>query len=60
LRVQWHGTKSNNGLGCADLAIATRAYEQAKQKGRGITIDLPAPGEKQILLSGFSLLRLVP
>ncbi len=36
--------KNNNGLGCADLAIAMRAYELAKQKQRGTTIDLPTPG----------------
>jgi ornithine cyclodeaminase/alanine dehydrogenase-like protein (mu-crystallin family) len=41
-QITYH--KNNNGLGCADLAIAMRAYELAKQAGRGITIDLPAPG----------------
>jgi len=41
-QITYH--KNNNGLGCADLAIAMRAYELAKQHGRGITIDLPAPG----------------
>jgi alanine dehydrogenase len=41
-QITYH--KNNNGLGCADLAIAMRAYELAKQQGRGITIDCPAPG----------------
>ncbi len=41
-QITYH--KNNNGLGCADLAIAMRAYELAKQEERGITIDLPAPG----------------
>lgn len=41
-QITYH--KNNNGLGCADLAIAMRAYELAKQAGRGIPIDLPAPG----------------
>lgn len=36
--------KNNNGLGCADLAIAMRAYGLAKKEGRGMMIDLPAPG----------------
>lgn len=36
--------KNNNGLGSADLAIAMRAYERAKNHGRGTIIDLPAPG----------------
>jgi ornithine cyclodeaminase/alanine dehydrogenase-like protein (mu-crystallin family) len=41
-QITYH--KNNNGLGCADLAIAMRAYELAKQEGRGITIELPVPG----------------
>ena len=41
-QITYH--KNNNGLGCADLAIAMRAYELAKQKRRGTTIDLPTPG----------------
>jgi ornithine cyclodeaminase/alanine dehydrogenase-like protein (mu-crystallin family) len=41
-QITYH--KNNNGLGCADLAIAMRAYELAKQQGRGITIDCPPPG----------------
>jgi len=36
--------KNNSGLGSADLAIAMCAYERAKSEGRGIVIDLPAPG----------------
>ncbi len=43
-QITYH--KNNNGLGCADLAIAMRAYELAKQAGRGISIDLPAPGSQ--------------
>jgi len=38
--------KNNNGLGIADLAIAMCAYERAKAAGRGMTIDLPAPGKQ--------------
>ncbi len=41
-QITYH--KNNNGLGCADLAIAMRAYELAKKEGRGMIIDLPAPG----------------
>jgi alanine dehydrogenase len=41
-QITYH--KNNNGLGCADLAIAMRAYELAKKAGRGITIEVPAPG----------------
>ena len=41
-QITYH--KNNNGLDCADLAIAMRAYELAKQKRRGTTIDLPTPG----------------
>ena len=41
-QITYH--KNNNGLGCADLAIAMRAYELARQKRRGTTIDLPTPG----------------
>jgi alanine dehydrogenase len=41
-QITYH--KNNNGLGCADWAIAMRAYELAKQEGRGITIELPVPG----------------
>jgi ornithine cyclodeaminase/alanine dehydrogenase-like protein (mu-crystallin family) len=36
--------KNNVGLGIADAGIAMRAYELAKSKGRGIQIDIPAPG----------------
>ena len=41
-QITYH--KNNNGLGCADLAISMRAYELAKKEGRGMMIDLPAPG----------------
>lgn len=41
-QITYH--KNNNGLGCADLAVAMRAYELAKKEGRGIMIDLLAPG----------------
>jgi len=36
--------KNNVGLGIADAGIAMRAYELAKGNGRGIQIDIPAPG----------------
>jgi len=36
--------KNNVGLGIADAGIAMRAYELAKQQGRGITVDIPSPG----------------
>lgn len=36
--------KNNVGLGIADAGIAMRAYELAKSSGRGIQIDIPAPG----------------
>lgn len=41
-QITYH--KNNNGLGCADLAISMRAYELAKQAGRGTIIDIPDPG----------------
>ena len=41
-QITYH--KNNNGLGCADLAISMRAYELAKKEGRGMMIDLAAPG----------------
>ena len=41
-QITYH--KNNNGLGCADLAIAMRAYELAKEEGRGMVIDIPDPG----------------
>ncbi len=43
-QITYH--KNNNGLGCADLAISMRAYELAKKEGRGMMIDLPAPGHQ--------------
>ncbi len=43
-QITYH--KNNNGLGCADLAISMRAYELAKKEGRGMMIDLPAPGQQ--------------
>ena len=38
--------KNNVGLGIADAGIAMRAYELAKESGRGIPIDIPAPGAR--------------
>ena len=43
-QITYH--KNNNGLGCADLAISMRAYDLAKKEGRGMMIDLPAPGHQ--------------
>jgi len=43
-QITYH--KNNNGLGCADLAISMRAYELAKEAGRGTMIDIPDPGEQ--------------
>jgi ornithine cyclodeaminase/alanine dehydrogenase-like protein (mu-crystallin family) len=37
---------NNNGTAAADLAIAQWVYEQCKQMGRGIPIELPRPGEQ--------------
>src|ERR1043166_8433128 len=36
--------KNNVGLGIADADIAMRAYELAKESGRGMPIDIPVPG----------------
>lgn len=36
--------KNNVGLGIADLALAAKVVELARQQGRGIEIDLPEPG----------------
>ncbi|NIO08045.1 MAG: hypothetical protein GTO40_08610 [Deltaproteobacteria bacterium] len=41
-QVTFHA--NNNGTAAADLAMAMHVYKKAKEKGRGITIDLPAPG----------------
>lgn len=35
--------KNTNGNGCADIGISMRAYELARDDGRGIWIDLPEP-----------------
>ena len=51
-QITYH--KNNNGLGCADLAIAMRAYELAKQKRQAQqSIYLrPARSERKVGLSG--------
>jgi ornithine cyclodeaminase/alanine dehydrogenase-like protein (mu-crystallin family) len=36
--------KNNVGLGIADAGIAMRAYERASEQGRGIPVEIPAPG----------------
>jgi ornithine cyclodeaminase/alanine dehydrogenase-like protein (mu-crystallin family) len=37
---------NNNGTAAADLAIAQWVYEQCREMGRGMPIDLPRPGEQ--------------
>jgi alanine dehydrogenase len=37
---------NNNGTAAADLAIAKFVYDRCKADGRGIALDLPAPGEQ--------------
>jgi ornithine cyclodeaminase/alanine dehydrogenase-like protein (mu-crystallin family) len=35
---------NNNGTAAADLALAQIVYKRAKEEGRGMEIDIPAPG----------------
>jgi len=43
-QITYHA--NNNGTAAADLAIAKWVYEECKRMGRGISIELPAPGEQ--------------
>lgn len=37
---------NNNGTAAADLAIAKFVYDKCRKEGRGIALELPAPGER--------------
>lgn len=37
---------NNNGTAAADLAIAKFVYDRCKAEGRGLELELPAPGEQ--------------
>jgi ornithine cyclodeaminase/alanine dehydrogenase-like protein (mu-crystallin family) len=41
-QITYHA--NNNGTAAADLAIAKWVYDQCKKMGRGLPIELPAPG----------------